>query len=453
MSKHGITRRNVMRNGAGVLAATAVGAPMVHAQGTGGTIRCGFWDHWVPAGNGILRELCAEWGRANRVEVNIDFITSVGNQNLLTIAAQAQSRSGHDILSFPTWEPASKAELLEPVDDVMGRLTQKYGRVTPAAEYLGKIRGKWVAIPAVSGTQMKPACVRFDLMQQHAGIDIRAMWPAENRPGPGADTWNWDTFLRAAEACHRAGFSFGIPMGSFTDAVDLVGALMASFGAYMMDERGNPTVRGNAKLRTAIEYMVRLARFLPNDVWAWDDASNNRALISGRSALIFNPPSAWAVAKRDNPQVSANCWTVPVPSGPEGRFTPYLPYFWGIWSFSRQKPAAKALLEFLSERPQAEKQTTTSNGYDIPPFESMNDFAVWANEGPPQGTVFNYPIKPHHNARTSVAMAPAPAEFAVQAYTQALNTKVVARIVQGGESIDQALNWLERELNTIRRGG
>ncbi len=185
MSRNGITRRHVMRNGAGVVAAGVLGAPMVHAQGTSGTIRCGFWDHWVPAGNGALRELCAEWGMRNRVEVNIDFITSVGNQNLLTIAAQAQSRSGHDLLSFPTWEPAAKAELLEPVDDVMGRLVQKYGAITPAAEYLGKIGGKWVAIPAVSGTQMKPACVRFDLMQQHAGIDIRARARA---PTPGTGT-------------------------------------------------------------------------------------------------------------------------------------------------------------------------------------------------------------------------------------------------------------------------
>jgi ABC-type glycerol-3-phosphate transport system substrate-binding protein len=242
-------------------------------------------------------------------------------------------------------------------------------------------------------------------------------------------------------------------MGSFSDAVDWVGALMNSFGARMMDERGNPTVRGNAKLRQAVEYLVRLSRFLPNDVWAWDDASNNRALISGRSALIFNPPSAWAVAKRDNPQVAEKCWTVPPPAGPEGRFTPYLPYFWGIWSFSRQKSAAKALLEFLSERSSAEKQTTTSNGYDIPPFISMNDFAVWANEGPPTGTIYNYPVRAHHNAQTSIAMAPAPAEYAVQAYQQGLNTKVVARVVQGGETIDQALAWLERELNTIRRGG
>ncbi|NBS42818.1 MAG: extracellular solute-binding protein, partial [Acetobacteraceae bacterium] len=335
----------------------------------------------------------------------------------------------------------------------MGRLTQKYGAVNAAAEYLGKVKGKWVAIPAVSGTQMKPACVRFDLLKQHAGIDIREMWPAENKPGPGADRWNWDTFLMAAEKCHAAGVPFGLPMGSFTDAVDATGAIFASFGASVMDDKGNVTVRGNAKLRTAVEYLVRLSRFLPNDVWAWDDASNNRALISGRSALIFNPPSAWAVAKRDNPQVSENCWTVPMPAGPEGRFTPYLPYFWGIWSFSRNKTAAKGLLEFLSERTSAERQTTTSNGYDIPPFLSMSDFPIWENEGPPKGTVFNYPQKAHHNARTSVAFAPAPAEFAVQAYTNALNTKVVARIAQAGESVDQALNWLERELNVIRRGG
>jgi len=336
---------------------------------------------------------------------------------------------------------------------VMGRLIAKYGPVTPAAEYLGKQDGRWVAIPAVSGTQMKPACVRFDLMQQHAGIDIRAMWPAENRPGPGADTWNWETFARAAEACNRAGHPFGLPMGSFTDAVDWVGALFASYGANVMDASGAITVRGNAKLRAAIDMGVRISRHLPTDVWAWDDASNNRSLISGRAALIFNPPSAWVSARRDQPATAANCWTVPVPSGPEGRFVGYLPYFWGIWNFSRVQGPAKELLEFLSEREQAIVQTTTSVGYDIPPFLSMNDFPVWANEGPPTGTIFNYPLKPHHNARTSVAFAPAPPAMAVQAYNQALNTKVIARIAQGNETMDQALAWLERELNTIRRGG
>jgi len=448
----GVTRRNTLRAGAGVLAAGALGAAMVDAQGTGGSLRFAFWDHWVPGSNDALKELCAKWGEQKRVNVQLDFINTTGNQLQLTAAAQAQSRNGHDGISLTPWDVGAYADQLEPVDDVIQRLVAKYGPINPIAEYLGKHGGKWRGVPATSGTQTKPACVRFDLMQQHAGIDVRAMWPANGQAGPGADTWTWDTFLTAAEKCHAAGFSFGLPMGQFTDAVDWVGALFLSYGAAITDASGKPTVRGNAKLKTAIEYAVRLSKVLPNDVWAWDDASNNRALISGRSALVFNPPSAWAVAKRDAPQVAEKCWTIPMPAGPEGRYLAYLPYTTGIWSFGRNKTAAKELLEFLGQRDSAEATTNKSGGYDIPPFDSMADFKVWEREGPPTGTIFNYPLKAHHKAKYSIAFSPAPAELASQMYIQALNTKVIARVAQGGETVDQAMGWLEREINNMRRG-
>ena len=96
-----------------------------------------------------------------------------------------------------------------------------------------------------------------------------------------------------------------------------------------------------------------------------------------------------------------------MPAGPEGRFLAYLPWNSGIWAFGRNKAQAKALLEFLSERESAEITTNTSNGYDIPPFATMSDFKIWETEGPPVGTVFNYPLKPHHQAQNSIAFAPA----------------------------------------------
>jgi uncharacterized phage protein gp47/JayE len=83
----------------------------------------------------------------------------------------------------------------------------------------------------------------------------------------------------------------------------------------------------------------------------------------------------------------------------------------------------------------------------------MSDFRIWQTEGPPVGTVFNYPNKPHHQAKAHIAFAPAPAELASQMYIQALNTKVIARVAQGGETIEQALTWLEREITNMRRGG
>ena len=114
-------------------------------------LACGFWDHWVPGANDTLTKLCKEWGDKEKVDVAIDYITSQGDKNLLTIAAEAQSHSGHDILAFPTWYAAGNAENLEPVEDIV--MTDPEIRQSHAAvEYLGKQKGHWVAVPAAVGT-------------------------------------------------------------------------------------------------------------------------------------------------------------------------------------------------------------------------------------------------------------------------------------------------------------
>ena len=91
----------------------------MHGQGVGGRLAVGFWDHWVPTGNDAMRQIVTEWARKNRVDVQIDFITSVGQKNLLTMAAEAQAEQGHDVLAFPTWYVSSHAEKLEPVDEYL----------------------------------------------------------------------------------------------------------------------------------------------------------------------------------------------------------------------------------------------------------------------------------------------------------------------------------------------
>ncbi|MBV8935939.1 MAG: ABC transporter substrate-binding protein, partial [Alphaproteobacteria bacterium] len=162
-----VTRRKLLR--ATALAGTALALPFVRGSFAAGKLACGFWDHWVPGANDTLTKLCKEWGDKEKVDVAIDYITSQGDKNLLTIAAEAQSRSGHDILAFPTWYASGNAENLEPVDDIVAGLTQQYGKVTAAAEYLGKQKGHWIAVPATVGSQTKPPCARIDLFKQHVG--------------------------------------------------------------------------------------------------------------------------------------------------------------------------------------------------------------------------------------------------------------------------------------------
>ncbi len=445
MSHRRLSRRRFLAT-TGAASATLIAAPFVRSAYAAGSLSVGFWDHWVPGANKATEDVARAWAEKEKVDIKMDFITSQGNKNLLTIAAEAQAKSGHDIFAFPTWQPQENARNLEPVDDIMTELIKQNGAVNGTVEYLGRDKGRWLGVPATVGSQIKGPCSRIDLMKQHAGIDVQAMYPAGG--APKAENWTMDTFLKAAEACHKAGVPFGIGLGTTTDSVDTAGAIFQSFGAALVDKDGKVTVKSD-DVRKAMEYFKRLAQYLPPDAPAWDDASNNKWLVSGRGALVCNPPSAWAVAKRDAPQVAAQCWTHGMPSGPSGRFAPFLPYFWGIWAFSKNKSAAKSLLVALSQPDAIAKMVAVSGGYDLPAYEKLTTLPTWAEEGPPKGTLYHYP-NPHNHQTLSIAAAPAPPAIAFQIYGQGVMTKMVARHLQG-EALEKTLAWAEKEVEGFMR--
>jgi ABC-type glycerol-3-phosphate transport system substrate-binding protein len=440
-----MTRRSALKTAA--LATTAlIAAPYVRGAHAAGKLAIGFWDHWVPGANKASEEITRAWAEKEKVEVSIDYIASQGNKNLLTIAAEAQARSGHDILAMPTWWPQDQARNLEPVDDVMNELIKLNGKVNGTVEYLGKANGKWLAVPATIGSQIKGPCSRIDLMKEHAGIDVQALYPAGSPPK--ADSWTVQAYMKAAEDCAKANHHFGIGLGQTSDSVDTAGAFFQAFGAELVDKKGDIKVKTDS-VRQALEYCAKVAKFYPPDSPAWDDASNNKWLVSGRGALIMNPPSAWAVAKRDAPQVAEKCWTHGFPSGPKGRFAPFLPYFWATWNFSKNKPAAKSLLLALSQPAAVEKLVAASGGYDLPSFEKLTTLKTWAEEGPPKGTLYHYP-NPYNHQTLSITAAPAPPKIAFQIYTQAIPTKMIVRHLQG-EAMEKTLAWAESEVEGFMR--
>ncbi len=429
-------------------AAVAV-APFVRTSRAAGSLNVGFWDHWVPGANDTLTKLCNEWAAREKVDLKIDYITSQGSKLQLTIASESQARSGHDILAMGIWLAAGQAPHLEPVDDLVQALSRQYGEPAKVVEYLGKQDGHWIAVPATPGSQMKGPCGRIDLFRKHAGIDLMKMYPPGAPPDKAlADQWTWDAFLAAAEKCFKAGVPFGLGLGQTADSVDWTGAMFAALGGHMVDARGNVTVNSEGT-RRVLDFTKRLAQFLPAEVFAWDDASNNKWLISGKGALIMNPPSAYAVAKRDNPKVAQQLWTFPAPKGPSGRYQPGLPFFWGIWKFARNKSAARSLLTHLSQRESVERLVTASGGYDIPPFPSMRDFRIWREVGPPKGTLYHYP--PGSDQIVSMSGAPAPAPIAMQMYAQATIPKMIAKYTQGKESMDRVIGWASSELEGFMR--
>jgi ABC-type glycerol-3-phosphate transport system substrate-binding protein len=224
--------------------------------------------------------------------------------------------------------------------------------------------------------------------------------------------------------------------------------VFAAYGADMVDKDGTVTVKTEA-VKTVVEWFKRLVPFLPSEVWAWDNASNNKWFVSGKGALIMNPPSAWAVAKRDAPRIAEQTWCFPPPKGPKGRFVAGGNNFWGVWRFAKNKSAAKSLIQFLADRPQAEQLVEASQGFDVPSFERQLDFKTWNEQGPPPGTLYHYP--PQGDVIVSISGAPAPTRIGTQMFAQATMTKMIAMATVGGRSIDKATDWAAAELDGFMR--
>jgi ABC-type glycerol-3-phosphate transport system substrate-binding protein len=445
MSRKRITRRRFIAGSAA--SAAAISAPYVSTAYAAGKLSLGMWDHWIPGGNKVFDEVAQEWAAKEKVELTIDYLSTQGNKLLLTIAAEAQARAGHDVMDFSAWEPAQYTRQLEPVGDVMKEVLATNGPISGAMEYIGTASGVWNVVPSTRGTLILPPCSRIDYMKEFAGIDVQAMYPAGKDPTPTADNWTWDALLVAAEKCHKAGHSFGLPLGATSDALDWVGTLFSAFGAALVDAKGNTTVKSD-EVRQVLDYAKRLFAFLPPDVASWDNASNNKWLISGKGALIFNPPSTWVVAKRDAPQVAEKLWTHAMPKGPKGRYAPMLARYQGIWNFSKNKSAAKSLMVHINKPDSIRKLVAGAAGYDIPPYQKLIDYKVWDAQGPPPGTLSHYPNRA--DQINAMPCSPAPPPMASQLYTNAIMPKMIVRMGRG-ETIDKTLAWAESEIEGFRR--
>lgn len=440
-TKWTMTRRAALKT-----AAAGAVLPMVGINGASAAapLKVALWDHWVPSANPVMKKQIEDWGKKNKITVEVDFITSSGNKLQLTGAAEAQAGVGHDIMTFATWDAHNYAEKLRNMDDVVKKLEAKAGPFNAVMTYLAKGKNGWSAVPTDWGSQTKPSCARISMFKQFVDIDVTQMYPAHPVKEAGK-TWTWDgDFMKAAKAASQHNKRFALGLGQTTDSVDWVGALFHAFGAELVDKDGKPQTNSK-NVHDMLEYAKELVQYLPPDAVSYDDASNNRALISGKSALIFNPPSAWAVAKKDAPQVAADCWEFPTPAGEKGRFIPYLGFFWGIWKFSKQQGPATELIEYLMQRSVIEAREPSTVGYDLPPQNSMMNFKIWSEVEPPKGVVYNYPLRPWHDAKFSIAAAPAPAEIAVQMYNAGVGPTMLAKL-KGGTSVKDVISWANNQV-------
>lgn len=384
------------------------------------------WSHFVPTYNPELERQVAEWAKLRGVDARVDYLSLPDITSKL--AAEAEAKAGHDIVLMWNFLPALYKESLVELDDIATKLEEKYGPWLEGAKYLNFLDGHWRAIP-------------WSYQSLLANINVKHWRQIGLEPDDVAKL-SWDDLLEKAKELHKLGHPVGLVIAETFDAYGSLYSLLWSFGARAVDEKGNVVI-DSPETRAALEYAKELFQYMPREMLGWDDAGNNRFLLSGVGSWTPNPPSIWAVAKLKKLPIAEEFDHVPMPAGPAGAFRVGDFNNLGIWKFSPNIDLAKDLILFLMEKENYSKQIIASMGYNQPTLEAFKDIPVWREE--PKLRYYGSPVE-----EIRPSGWPSPPNPATQiAYNLLIIPTMFVKVVTGEASIPEAIKWAETQLKRI----
>ena len=340
-----LTRRQFIgTSAAGALAAPHVWIRPAWAQQKQLSLLC--WSHFVPAYDKWFDQWGQEWAAKNGVKLTIDHIPHL---NLpAKIAAEVATQTGHDIVQMAASGTEKWAPALLDVNDLADKLGKKYGGWTSLAENYSVVKGHYYSIP--------------DYFIDFPGLYRKDLWTEIGMPN-GPDTWEE---LRQGGAKLKAkGFPIGIGLAHHNDSRNSWRAIMWCYGGSEVGKDGKTVTWNSKEVREGLKYFRALYKeAMTPEVLAWDDASNNRLLASGRGSWIHNPISAYRTIEGQNKELADKIFISLSPKGPAGRLSFANCLAYGVTKFSKNQDVAKAFLESLTDS--FKDAFRASTGYNNP---------------------------------------------------------------------------------------
>jgi multiple sugar transport system substrate-binding protein len=426
--KPGIRRREFLSTALGATALAAAGS-WVHAPAVIGgekpQVTMLSWNNFVPEADIELRRQAEEYSKRTGVQVAVDFIAHL--QLPTKTAAEVQSQSGHDIIFFlRAQEVALYENHLIDLTDFVGEFKDTHGGYYPWIKGYFEINGIWRAIPWFTGGGFL-GCYNETLFKQ-SGV-------------PVADTW--EDVKNAGKHLKPRGHPVGIAISHCVDANSTFWYILWCYGGKVLEADGKAVAIKSDETRQVLEFYKELyTDAMEPDVLSWDDASNNRYLVSGKGCWIHNPISAYNTTKTKNMPIAKDLNHTLTPRGPAGRFMAASAQSLGIWKFSKQQEEAKKFIRYLFEAENFNQWMEAAAGYNIGPQRDFANHPVFSSDpkiaiSPKNldfGRPYGWPAKP----------GPVIGEIDVTYVLPDMVAKVVS-----GTSVNDAMTWCEEQISKI----
>lgn len=335
------------------------------ASALSGSLRILMWSHFVPSADEWFDPFARAWGEQVGVDVTVDHINNA--EIVPRTAAEIQSGSGHDLIQYIATLSQFEPSVLS-LTDITEEATNRWGKqlelcrkssFNPTTENFYAFSPGWVPDP---------------------GNYRRSLWEQVGLPD-GPSTWD-ELLTGGIEIRESLGVPVGIGLSQEIDSNMAGSALMWSFGAAVQDENENVTINSPETV-AAVEYMTQLFQgAMSEEVFAWDAASNNQALVAGQVSYILNSISAWRTAQDTDPEISDDIFFVPALEGTSTALAAqHVLYNWIVPTHAENPDAAKEfLLHYTANHAAA---TYHSKLYDFPAWSSLvPDRDAWLTADP-----------------------------------------------------------------------
>jgi multiple sugar transport system substrate-binding protein len=435
-----IDRRRLLRlsaagaiaaSGGGIAAILATGRAPAYAQAT--TIHWLRWTDFVPASDKVLKEqVVPECEKALGIKLNIETVNANDIQG--RVAAAIQSGSGPDIFYMIGNWPQLYIQSLSDVTDVAEEIGNAQGGYYDVSGLVANDGTKWVGVPwNVVGTL----------------LTYRKSWFAEIGYSDGKYPQTWEEYRRAGKKFKANGRPFGQSLGhTWGDPPSFWYPYLWSWGSKEVEYDGKTVVLNTKATVESVKFAVELWKDAHDEGGlGWDDASNNKAFLSGNISATNNGASIYVEAKRKPDayvtEKGAPLWQdtlhAPLPKGAGGQFNLPIPGTNGLMKYSKDQKAAKDFLRWVNSKDVYGKWFASQQGYCCGATKDWEKDPVW-NLDP---VLLPFRDIPYKARLPGYSGPPGPASAAV--LTNYVIIDMYGKAVQGMSAQD-AVMWAHKEI-------
>ena len=351
-----MTRRTFLATTSAVGATVLLGRAPAYAQKRELSLLSN--NHFVPAADDELRRQAELFSKQAGVTVKVNTIQ--GLQLPAKRAAEAHSQSGHDLVILSHADPFLFETSLIDVSPLVDSLGKQYGGWYPFGAECALTGSGWKAVPWY--WVAFPATYNM-AHYRRAGLE----YPK-----------TWDELLKQGKALKKQGNPVGIAISHCGDANTTLWAVLWSYGAKVLEADGKTPALVSDKTAQVIEWYKELYRdAMEPEVLSWDDASNNRFILSGKGSWIHNPISPYNTALANKMPIADDINHHPSPAGPAGIHSAPGINALGIWKFSKNADLAKEFLQFLFRKENFDAWIVATNAFNQPPLRDLADHPIW----------------------------------------------------------------------------